>query len=924
MNFGLPGALTRWEPSWHRGFILRPLRTLPSMNTALTLSFRLLSCAALLTFCCFVGPGNMDAQSSQQQYTQDQAKNRAANKVIAEAERLRNAGSADSLRKAIERYEEALQLSRAAHDRSSEAATLNNIGLIYDSLGEHQKALQFFNQALAVLRVVGDRSGEAVVLGNIGLVYSSLGDAQRALDFYNQALPILRAEGNHGGEASILNNIGRIYDSLSNRQKALELYNQALPLWQAAGNAAGEASTLTNIGSAYDALGEAGKALDYYRQALLLLRKIGDRSGEATALNNIGFLNSKRSDAAGALAHYAQALALWRELGERDSEATTLENMANVYESKGDKQKATELRGQVSELRKERHQARKPTLHILAIGIDHYPNGPRHTRPGMKYPLWNLTTCVKDARDLAATLETAASSGFEKVDTHLLVNSTKAEILGAFEKIIHDIKPQDTFIFSYSGQGISASLSKTSKREFYLMPTDFNARVGLPGGISATLLRALFTKIQAQRRLIILDARESSEGFDSLAASIAEESRSLAGLLERDVALVTVSEGPRVSLVEGEGRGNGLLTYALLKGIKRSVETGARGITVKQLLEYARLYVQQRLPTIPNLDQYQRHGEVRSYFGGNDFPLVYDPTTQLKNAHVQGLARSRILSRYATGQGGQQGDQQRRPEIAGRTDTALSRSPGIRRGKDYALLIAGNTYDNWRALPNPVPDATAIEAELRNYYGFETKLVVNPTKAEIVAALKLYKNELKYGEDDQLFIFIAGHGTFVDDFREGYLIARNSLKDDPDASTYLSHSQLRNIIDQIPCKHIFLVIDACFGGTFDEMIARRGGPEDDAYPDVTNREFIYRKMQFQTRQFLTSGGKEYVPDGRPGQHSPFTRKFLEALRSYGGHSGILTITRILSYVERVTPEPRRGEWGGNEPGSDFIFVARPK
>jgi hypothetical protein len=49
---------------------------------------------------------------------------------------------------------------------------------------------------------------------------------------------------------------------------------------------------------------------------------------------------------------------------------------------------------------------------------------------------------------------------------------------------------------------------------------------------------------------------------------------------------------------------------------------------------------------------------------------------------------------------------------------------------------------------------------------------------------------------------------------------------------------------------------------------------------------------------------------------------LEALRGYGGKQGILTITGILSYVERVTPEPRQGEWGANEPGSDFVFIAK--
>ena len=106
--------------------------------------------------------------------------------------------------------------------------------------------------------------------------------------------------------------------------------------------------------------------------------------------------------------------------------------------------------------------------------------------------------------------------------------------------------------------------------------------------------------------------------------------------------------------------------------------------------------------------------------------------------------------------------------------------------------------------------------------------MTNPTKSEIIAALKRYKSKSDYRGDDQLFIFFAGHGTFVQDFREGYLIAKNSIKDDSDASTYLSHSQLRNIIDQIPCKHIFVVIDACFSGTFDERIRGDGDKEYDS------------------------------------------------------------------------------------------------
>ena len=113
------------------------------------------------------------------------------------------------------------------------------------------------------------------------------------------------------------------------------------------------------------------------------------------------------------------------------------------------------------------------------------------------------------------------------------------------------------------------------------------------------------------------------------------------------------------------------------------------------------------------------------------------------------------------------------------------------------------------------------------------------------------------------------------------------------------------------------LMDVCFGGTFDPVVAARGGAD---YENVDKNDFIQRKMQYQTRLYLTSGGKEYVPDGRPNQHSPFARKFLAALRGGGGTDGILTYNEILTYTEKVNPEPRAGEFGSNEPGSDFLFI----
>ena len=62
--------------------------------------------------------------------------------------------------------------------------------------------------------------------------------------------------------------------------------------------------------------------------------------------------------------------------------------------------------------------------------------------------------------------------------------------------------------------------------------------------------------------------------------------------------------------------------------------------------------------------------------------------------------------------------------------------------------------------------------------------------------------------------------------------------------------------------------------------------------------------------------------GVPGEHTPFVRRFLEALRTYGGDDGVLTLSEVFTYLERVDPEPRAGEFDRNEPGSDFLFIAR--
>jgi len=116
------------------------------------------------------------------------------------------------------------------------------------------------------------------------------------------------------------------------------------------------------------------------------------------------------------------------------------------------------------------------------------------------------------------------------------------------------------------------------------------------------------------------------------------------------------------------------------------------------------------------------------------------------------------------------------------------------------------------------------------------------------------------------------------------------------------------------CKHIFLVMDTCYSGTFDERLAMRG-EEEGVFSSLSQAD-VARTLTYTTRWYLTSGANEKVPDD-----SLFARALLAALRSKGGRDNILTIREILTYFEELSnPKPCFGEFGRNAPGSDFLFI----
>lgn len=244
------------------------------------------------------------------------------------------------------------------------------------------------------------------------------------------------------------------------------------------------------------------------------------------------------------------------------------------------------------------------------------------------------------------------------------------------------------------------------------------------------------------------------------------------------------------------------------------------------------------------------------------------------------------------------------------------------RGHHVALLFATNDYDHWTHLHNPVVDARALRDELARHYGFEVHLVENPTLLQIRDSLSYYAM-LPYADADQLLVFFAGHGNFDNTtVMDGYVVAHDTQR--PDADKYMAtaiiYSSLRNVLINSRAKHVLLILDVCYGGTFNQKIAGSSQRSDDPYASVDRDTYVAGKVGLRTRLYLTSGGKERVPDGRPEEHSPFARRLLNVLGTTGEQRGFLTFVDLQSALVTVIPEPRAGEFDGNEPGSDFVFM----
>jgi TPR repeat protein len=207
-------------------------------------------------------------------------------------------------------------------------------------------------------------------------------------------------------------------------------------------------------------------------------------------------------------------------------------------------------------------------------------------------------------------------------------------------------------------------------------------------------------------------------------------------------------------------------------------------------------------------------------------------------------------------------------------------------GPYYALVIGNNNYQQLNKLKTAVNDARDVAQILQDRFGFETKVLYDATRSQILEAIDSYRG---LPEKSNLVIYYAGHGWKDTEAARAYWLPVDAEQNQ--RPNWINSTDITDGIHAIPSRHILVISDSCFSG---DLTMRSAGAV------ITSHEhnaMLAKLLSMRSRHIMSSGSDEPVADVGSGGHSVFAAALIESLKDMEGDS--FTAEALLS--ERVKP-----------------------
>ena len=237
-------------------------------------------------------------------------------------------------------------------------------------------------------------------------------------------------------------------------------------------------------------------------------------------------------------------------------------------------------------------------------------------------------------------------------------------------------------------------------------------------------------------------------------------------------------------------------------------------------------------------------------------------------------------------------------------------TPNFVVGKQYAVIIGIDRYQDWMPLKSAVKEAKSIRTVLADRYYIDEFIELYDDQATAGNIRRLFLDQLprKLDVHDSVLIFYAGHG-YLDASQTGFWIPVDGSRDIYSQTGWIPNNQLRNYINQLKAQRILVIADSCFSGDF--LNTSRG-----ASP-IVDSAYFRNALTRVSRQVLSSGASETVPD-----ESEFGRGLLGFLQRNSE-----PVVDTLSIYDRIRlgvskTLPLFGTLPGNENGASFVLFLK--
>ena len=232
--------------------------------------------------------------------------------------------------------------------------------------------------------------------------------------------------------------------------------------------------------------------------------------------------------------------------------------------------------------------------------------------------------------------------------------------------------------------------------------------------------------------------------------------------------------------------------------------------------------------------------------------------------------------------------------------------------KSHAFIIGINNYSYIIQLRTAVKDAEKIAEVLAE----EQRFTVHPPllNADYSEIMYLLKETIpgKVGENDRVFFYFAGHGISAEGENKpgGYIVPLDAQRFS--RKNLISMNELYKALHELPCRHLLLVLDCCFAGTFKWASPYRYAGV--FAPKLISRERFECYAGDPAWQVITSAAHdqraldvlEEKPIGKRDdetmKHSPFAEALFKGLSGAAdiipadGGDGVITATELYLYI----------------------------